>query len=148
MLIIWHWLLHLTPDPWHLISDTGTWYVILDTWSLVLDIWHRYLTCYHLILIPDTWYMTLNNWHAITYLTCFHIVLVHLTWYCDTWLDTITSETCITSYIHDYYFTGTWHDHYIVIRHLVHLNSCAPELLYSWTPEKGRLLILYPCWSP
>ena len=39
-------------------------------------------------------------------------------------------------------FTGTWHDYYIVTRHLVLLNSCAPELLYSWTPVTERLLTL------
>jgi len=32
-------------------------------------------------------------------------------------------------------FTGTWHDYYTATRHLV--------LLYSWTPETGRLMILY-----
>ena len=57
-------------------------------------------------LTPDTWYMTLDNWHVITYLICFHMVLVHLTWCCDTWLDTITPDICITLHIHDYYFYG------------------------------------------
>jgi len=119
---------HMIPTCYHLTPDTGTWHVIT---------WH---------LIPDTWYMTLNNWHAITQLTCYHLVLVHSTWYCDTWLDTITPDTCIILHIHDYYFYGTWHDYYIVTRHLVLLNSCALELLYTWTPEKGRLLILYSSW--
>jgi len=106
---IWHWCLichHLTPDFWHLISDT----------------WQS--TCYHLIL-------------DISY----HLVLIHLTWCCDTWLDTITPDTCII-------FTGTWHSYYTTTRHLVLLNSCAPKLMYSWTLETGRLLILYSCWSP
>ena len=165
----------LTPDPRHLISDNGTWHVILDTWSMTLDIWHRYLTCYtwhlisvtgtwhviwHLIsdtgtwhvitwhLIPNTWYMTLDDWHAITHLTCFHMVQAHLP-------DIVTPDWILlylTPVLHCIFmtitFTGTWHDYYIVSRHLVLLNSCAPELLYTWTPQKGRLLILYSCWSP
>jgi len=84
--IYWHVI--LTPDTWHLISDTGIWHV--DTWyltlvfdMLTLDIWHRYLTCYHStpdtwhltlvfdMLTPDTWYLTLNIWHR--YLTCYHL---------------------------------------------------------------------------
>jgi len=184
-------MLYLKPDPRHLISDTGTWHVILDTWSTTLDIWHRCLTCYtwHLIfdtwyltpvldmlyltpdlwyltpdlwhllsgtgtwhvitwhLILDTWYMTLDNWHTITYLTCFHMVLVHLTWCCDTWRDAITPDTCITLYIHDYHFYGDFTWLLYCYQTLVLLNSCAPELLYIWTAEKGKLLILYSCWS-
>ena len=117
-------MLYLTPDPWHLISDTGTWQVIT---------WH---------LIPDTWYMTFDNWHAITHLTCLHMALVHLTWNCDTWLDTITPDTVLHCIFMTITFTGTWHDYYIVTRHLVLLKSCAPELLYTWTPKTGRLLTL------
>ena len=136
---------HLKPDTWPLISDTGIWHVI--TWHLILDPW--YLTpvfdmlisdtgfdCYH--LTPDTWSMTLDNWHAITYLTCFHMVLVLLTWCCDTWLDTVIPDTCITLHIHDYYFYGdlTW---------LLYCYQTfgTPELMYSWTPVTGRLLLLY-----
>ena len=122
-------MLYLTPDSWHLIFDTGIWHVI--TWHLTLDTWH----------------MTLDNWHAIIYLTCFHMVPVHLTWCCDTWLDTITPDTCLPRIFMIINFTGTWYNYYIVTRHLVLLNSCASELLYTWTPEKGRLLILYSCWS-
>ena len=145
---------------WHVILDT--WYrtPVLDLLYLTLDIWHRYLICYYLtpdrlildtwylapvldMLLPDTWYITLDNWHAITYWTCFHMVLVHLTGYCDTWMDTITPDTCITLRIHDYHFYGN----------MARLLYCyhafgTPELLYSWTPEIGRLLILYSCWSP
>ena len=36
-------------------------------------------------------------------------------------------------------FTRTWHNYYIVTRHLVLLNSCTPELLNSCTSE-----LLYP----
>ena len=97
---------------WHLVSDTSTCHAIPD-----LDIWHRYLTCYTWHLIPDTWYLT-------PVLTCYH-----LTWYCDTWLDTITADPCITWHIHDYHF----------YRDLTWLLYCyqtfgTPELLYSWTP--------------
>ena len=99
-------MLYWTPDLWHLISDTGTWHVILDTWSLTLDIWHRYLTCYHLTPVPDTWYMTLDNWRAITYLTCFHMVLVHLTWCCDTWRVLLLLTPVLLCNIHDYHFYG------------------------------------------
>ena len=118
-------MLYLTPDPRYLISDTGTWYVILDTW-----------------------YMTLDNWHAITHLTCYHLVLTHLTWYCDTWLDTIIPDTCTALHIHDYHFYGD-------LAWLLYCYQifCTPKLLCSWTlvylnPEKGRLLIQYSCWSP
>jgi len=159
--------LYLSPDPWHLISDTGTWnvildtwsltldidtgtwHVILDTWSLTLDIWHRYLTCYH--LTPDTWHLIYDTWHLTCYHSldiCYHLVLTHLTWYCDTWLNTIIPDTCITLHIHDYHFHGD----------LAWLLYCyqtfgTPEILCSWTlvylnPAKGRLLILYSCWSP
>ena len=96
-------MLYLTPDPRHLISDTG-WYVIRNTWYLTLNIWRRYLTCYH--LTSDTWYMTLGIWHAITHLTCFYMVLVHLTWYCDTWLVTVIPGTCIILHINDHHFYG------------------------------------------
>jgi len=107
--------LYLTLDPWHLISDTGTWYVIT---------WH---------LIPDTWYMTFDNWHAITHLTCFHMALVHLTWCCDTWLDYY--YTCIIMAIHDYHFYGdlAW------LLYCYQIYS-TPELLCSWTP-----VFLNPC---
>jgi len=33
-------------------------------------------------------------------------------------------------------FTGTWHDYY-------NATICTPELLYTWTPETERFLILY-----
>ena len=130
-------MLYLTPDPWHLISDIGTWHVILDTWILTLDIWYRYLTCYH--LTPDTrpWYMTLDNWHAITHLTCVHMVLVHLTWYCDTWLGTITPDTCITWHIHDYHFYGD-----LAWLLYCYQTSVIHKLLYSCTLE-----LLYPLYS-
>jgi len=173
---IWHRYLicyHLTPDTWHLISDTGTWHVItwhltpdtwcltlvldmlsLDTWCLTLDIWHRYLTCYtwHLILdtwyltlvldmiylTPDTWYMTLDMLSHST--STLDLILWHLTVYYHTW--------------HLYYFAYSWLsllrglDMIIILLQDI-WYSCAPELLYSWTPVTGRLLILFSwCHTP
>ena len=91
---------------------------ILDTWSLTYDIWH--LTIDMLSLSTDT--LDLMLWHLTGYYYTRHLYyIVH---------------SC-------YHFTGTWHDYYIVIIHLVLLNSCAPELLYSWTPVTGKLLILF-----
>ena len=122
---IWHQYLtcyYFTPNTWHLISNTSTWHVILDTWYLTpvfdmlyltLDIWHLYLTCYH--LTPDTWLMIFDTWQLTCYHLildiCFHMVLVHLTWCCDTWLDTITPDTCITLHIHDYHFDENLWNH-------------------------------------
>jgi len=172
MLDIWYLTpapdtLYLTTDPWHLISDSDTWHVI--TWYLIPDTWYpipvldmlyltpdsRYLIYDTdlLYLTPDTWYMTLDNWHAITHLICFHMVLVHLTWYCDTWLDNIIPDTCITLHIHDYHFYGdlVWLLYYyqtsgilelLCSRAPVFLNSCNRE-----TPD-FMLLILYSYWSP
>ena len=151
---IWYLHRHLICYIWYLIH--GTWYPtpVFVMLYLSLNIWHRYLPCYtyHLISDTGTYHAILDGWRAITHLTCDHLVLVYLIWYCDTWLDTIISGTCITLHIHDYYFTGTWHDYYTVTRPLVLLNSYAPVLLYSWTPVTGRLLILillmtYSRWS-
>ena len=94
--------------PWYIC--TGTCHAILITWYLTpvlamlhlsLDIWHRYLP-----------------WS----LTCYHLVLVYLTWYCDTWLDIITPDTCISLHIHDYHFYGD-----LII-------TLSPDIWYSWTP--------------
>jgi len=115
---------------------------ILDTWYRTLDIWHRYLICYYLTLdtwhlisagtwhvitwhlIPDTWCLTpvldmlsLDTWHMLS------LVLTHLTWYCDTWLDTITPDICVTLHIHDYHFYGDL-DMIIIL---------LPDIWYSWT---------------
>ena len=157
---------HLTCYTWHAIYDTGTRYVILDTWSTTRDIWHRHLICCTWYLIHDTWYLTpvldmsyltpdLDTQymsHASTHLACFHMVQVH-------WPDIVTPDRILLPLILVLYgifmtitFMGTWHDYYIVTRYLVLLNSCAPELLYTWTPEIGRLLtlllILYSSWPP
>ena len=123
MLITWYRHRYLPCYIWYMIST-----LLLAMLYLLFDIWYQYLPCYTHRLISDTWYN--NTWH----LTCYHSVLVHLTWYCAPILYYIFMT--IT-------FTGTWHDYYPVTRYLVLLNSCTLELLYSWTPEKGWLLILY-----
>jgi len=149
----------LTLDIWH-----RHWYVILDTWYLTLNIWHQYLTCYyfthdiwhryltwHLISNTDTWHVI--TWHPIPdtwyiydtcQLTCYHLLdmcyyllLTHLTWYCDTWLDSITPDTCIMLHIHDYHLTGT-----LAWLLYCYQTSGAPELLNSCTPE-----LRYPLYS-
>ena len=167
ILITWPWYVY----TWYLISDSGTWHVITrhlipDTWYLtpVLDTWYLTPDTWHLIsdtgtwhvitwhLIPDTWYMTFDM------LSLFYMILVHLTWCCDTWLDTIIPNTCITLHIHDYHFYGdlTWLLYY-------YQTSGTPELicswtLCSWTPvflnpynrETPDIILLMPCscWSP
>jgi len=121
-------MLYLIPDLRQLILDTGTWYMS------------------YLSPDPDPRYMTQAN----PYLICFHVVQVH-------WLDIVTLDRTLPPLIPVLYdifmtitFTETWHDYYIITRHFVLLNSCTPELLYTWTPEIWRLLtlllILYSCW--
>jgi len=67
--------------------------------------------------------------HANTHLTYFHVVQVH----CP---DIVTVDQTLPPLIHVLYgifititFTGTWHDYYIITRHLVLLNSCILEPL-------------------
>jgi len=132
---IWHWDLtwyYLAPDTWHLISDTGTWYAI--TWHLIpvldmlsLDTWY---------LTPDIWHLIIGSYHLILDI-CYHLVLTHLTWYCNTWLNTITPDTCNTLHIHDYHFNGDL-DMIIIL-----LPADTPKLLNSSTPE--LLYSLYSC---
>ena len=163
-------MLYLTYDTWHrylpcyiwpMIPNTGTlhiilhiwfmtpahgiytdtWYVIFATWSTTLDIRHRYLPCYtyHLISDTGTCHASLDTWHSAT-------------WYQYTWPDIVTPDW-ILLHRTPYFFAYSWLsllrglDYYTGTRHLVLLNSCTPELLYSWTPEKGWLLILYSYWS-
>ena len=112
---------------WHMITDTGTFHAIFDTWYrtpvlamlyLTLDIWHRYLTCYtcHLIYDTGTWHMLLPGPSTLDLILCL-----------------------LTGY---YY---TWHLYYLAYSWLLYCYQIfgTPELLYSWTPEKGWLLILY-----
>ena len=96
---------HLTPNSWHLISDTGTshgitWHLIPDTWYLTPaldilyltpDLWHLisdtgtemlHLTpdTWHLISDTGTWYLILDTWSLI-------LDIWHRHWYVtlDTW---------------------------------------------------------------
>jgi len=69
--------------------------------------------------------------HANTYLTRFHMVQTHEP-------DIVTPDWILLPLIPVLYcifmtitFTGTWHDYYIATGHLVLLNSCASELLYT-----------------
>ena len=142
---------HLTCYTWHVTSDTDTWHVILDIWFLTpalgIHTGTRYLTPIFtmLYLTYDTWhrYLPCYIWHLISDTGTCHAILD--TWYITPVLDMLylTPDTCITWHMHDYY---------IITRHLILLNSCTPELLYTWTPEIGRplilLLILYSCWPP
>ena len=121
-LICYAW--HLIPDTWYLTSVLNMFYLIPDLWHLISDTGTWHIITWH--LIPDIWYMTLDDWHAITHLTCFHIVLVHLTWYCDTWLDTITPDACITLHIRDYHFYGE-----LAWLLYCYQTSGSPEPLYS-----------------
>ena len=116
----------------------------------LLITWHRYVNTWH--LIHDTWYLTPDTWYAITWYWVFdkytwysHLILDMLSLGTDT-LDLMLwhltgyyhTDTCITLPIHDYrlYRDLTW------LLYCYQISS-TPELLYSWTPEIGRLLILY-----
>jgi len=133
---------HLACYTWYVTSDTNTWLL-----NLIYDLWHRHSVFTpaldilylipdprHLILDTGTWYMSYLSpdpnprymTHANPYLICFHVVQVH-------WPDIVTLDRTLSPLIHVLYgifmtitFTGTWHDYYIITRHLV--------LLYSWTP--------------
>ena len=152
-------MLYLMHDLWHRHLIYYIWYLIHDTWYLTpaLDL---ISDPRHLILDTGTWYMSYLSsdpdprymTHANPYLICFHVVQVH-------WLDIVILDRTLPLLIPVFYgifmtitFTGTWRDYYIITRHLVLLNSCTPELLYTWTPKIGRLLtllmILYSCWPP
>ena len=102
-----------------------TWYLICCTCHVIFDTWY---------LTPDIWHMTINMLSPGT--STLDIIIV--------------TPDCgllyLTPVLHGIFMiitvTETWHDYYIVTIHLVLLNPCTPELLYSWTPEKGWLLIL------
>jgi len=153
-------MLHSVFTPAHSI------YLTLDMLYLIYDLWHRHsvftpaLDMLYLIPVPQHLifrhqyliYVILDtcSWHPVyDMLSCGTSTL---TWQRDPWLDTITPDTWIIWYIHDYHFYGdlAWLLYYY--QTLVLLNSCTPELLYTWTPEIGRLLtlllILYSCWAP
>ena len=120
-------------DPWYFTLDIWHWYLSCYTWHLILDTW--YLTPVLDMLSLDTWYLTSDIWHltidmlSLTWLMLSPGTSTHLTWYCDTWLDTITPDTCITWHIHDYHFYGN-----LAWLLYCYQTSGTPELLYSWTP--------------
>ena len=94
-------------DTWHVIHNTRHLTPVLDMSYLIPD--------------PDTWYMI----HASTHLARFHVVHGP---------DIVTPDRILLPLIHVLYgifmtitFTGTWHDCYIVTRHLVLLNPCTPD---------------------
>ena len=88
--------------------------------------------------MPDIWYMTPDNWHMLSPGTStLDLILWHLTGYYCTWH---------LLHIHDYHCYGDLARLlycYQIFGTPVLLNSCAPELLYSWTPITGRFLILF-----
>ena len=85
---------------------------MLTTWHLISDTWH---------LISNTWQLTYC--HLIVSL-CYHLILIHLTWCCDTWLDTIISDTCIT-------LPDSWLS---LLRGIDIIILLLPDILYPWTP--------------
>jgi len=102
-----------------------TWYQYVYTSHLIPDIW--YLTQVLNLLSLDTWQLT---WYHLILDIRYHLVLTHLTWCCDIWLDTTTLTPVLHCVFMIITFTGTWHDYYIVTRHLVLLNSYGH---YHWT---------------
>ena len=141
---------YLTLDDWHAITYLTCFHMVLVHLIWCYDTWLDYYYTWHLISATGTWYVILDIWHLIYdtwHLTCFHMVLVHLTWYCDTWLDTIVLDACITLHIHDYHFYGdlAWILYcYQIFGTPVLLNLCIPEPLKRVTPDI-ILLILYSC---
>ena len=73
------------------------------------------------------------------YMICFHVVQIPGP-------DIVTLDRTLPPLIPVYYMTYSWLsllrglDYYIITIYLVLLNSYTPELLYTWTPEIGRLL--------
>jgi len=109
---------------------TGTWYLIPVPRHLIFR--HRY----SIYVILDTW-----SWHPVyDILSCGTSTL---TWHCDPWPDTTIPDTCIIWHIHDYHFYGdlTWLLYY-------YQTFGTPELLYTWTPEIGKLLTLLLNYTP
>ena len=82
-------MLYLTPDTWHLISDTSTWHVI--TWLDIMTpdtciTWHIHdYHCYGdldmiIILLLDIWYswipILLNSYIPCTHVPCTLLMLI------------------------------------------------------------------------
>ena len=146
---------------WHVTSDTDTWHVILDIWFMTpaLGIYtgtqylHRHLICYTWYLIPldirHRYLIYLTPAPDTRYMTCFHVIQTH-------WLDIVTLDRTLPPLIpilYDIFMTITLRGVDMVIILLLLSDiwySWTPILLYTWTPEIGRLLtlllILYSSW--
>ena len=164
---------HATPDPdswhrylpcytWPVTSHTGTqylhWYTVFTlTCDMLHLIWYSWL--WHLVFTPALNIWTRHSRYDILDTCTWHMVYDMFscgtntwTWHLDPWPDITPLIPVLYDIFMTITFTGTWHDYYIITRYLVLLNSCTPELLYTWTPKIGRiltlLLILYSCWPP
>jgi len=122
-------------DNCHAIFDSGIYHAIVDT-----DIWHATLDPWHLTLALGIYTGTryvdpvLEMWHT------WHLHLTHSIWYAFMWYKYLDLTSWpLTGHYYPWYlylydifmtitFTGTWHDYYIITRHLVLLNSCTPVL--------------------
>ena len=117
------------------VTSIGLYWIL--TWYLTHDIWYPTLD----MLSPDTGYLinTPDMWHSILYMlslgtNTLDLMLWHLTGYYYTW--------------HMYYIAYSWlsllqgFDMIIILLPDI-WYSWTLVLLYSWTPEIGRLLILY-----
>ena len=139
ILVTWSWHVYTwylyTPDTCHAILNT--WYLTpaLAMLYLTLDIRHRYWICYHTLdmLSPSTSKLALILWHLTGY--CY---IWHLYYIAYSWLSLLRRLGMIIILLQDF-----WYSWIPVLQ-----KSCTPELLYSWTPITGRLLILYSCLSP
>ena len=131
---IWYCTRYL-PDTWHVILDTSRPTLIVDMLYLMHDLWHQHLIYYIWYLIHDTRYLHRHlicyTWHLILTPGIWHALCgtSTLTWHRDPWPDTTTHDTVLYGIFMTITFTGTWHDYYIITRHLVLLNSCILEPL-------------------
>ena len=173
---------HLISDngTCHAIFDIWYLKLVLAMLYLTLDIRHRYLPCYTWHMLPDTgtchaifdpWYPTpvlamLNTGYLTSLLamliTCIDTGTCHailITWYAFMWYKYIDFTSWpLTGHYHPWYRYIIWHIHnyhfYGDLAWLLYYYQTfgTPELLYTWTPEIRRLLILllilYSCWSP
>ena len=140
---------HLACYTWYMIYDSGTRY--LHWHGIYTGTWYLKPVPRHLIFRPGTWYMSYLTPDLNTrYMTCFHVVQTH-------WLDIATLERTLPPLIpilYDIFMTITLRGVDMVIILLLSdiWYSWTPVLLYTWTPEIGRLLtlllILYSCWPP
>ena len=143
-------MLYLTPDIWHRHSVfTPVLSIYTDTWHVTLDILFMtpalgiYTSTRYIDPVLDMSYLTPAP--DTRYMICFHVVQIP-------GLDILTLDWTLLPlipvfiwHIHDYHFYGD-------LAWLLYQIFGTPVLLYSWTPEIGRLLtlllILYSCWPP